>query len=76
MFQSRAMPAADDLAEKGKGGVITAQDFFFVFVLFTVIQLHAEHSGCPPEEDPTSDSMRTGSRSQSHPSTELHQAPP
>ena len=47
---------------------------FFFFCLFRVIQQHAEHSKCPPGEDPASDSMRTGSRS--HPSTELHQAPP
>ena len=38
--------------------------FCFFFVLFRVIQQHAEHSGCPPGEDPTSDSMRTGN---SHP---------
>ena len=49
--------------------------FFVFFVLFTVIQQHAEHSRCPPGENPASDSMRAGSRSHL-PSTELHQAPP
>ena len=48
--------------------------FVFPFVLFTVFQQHAEHSRCPPEEDPASDSMRAGSRS--HPSTELQKRRP
>ena len=35
-----------------------ARPCFFVF--FTVIQQHAEHSRCPPGENPASDSMRAG----------------